>query len=254
MNKSKTLNIGLLLCDDVDAVYREKYGNYAAMFQQSLDPSREKIKLTPFRCYENETLPVAQNFDGFLISGSKYGVYEDEKWIKNLMDFVRQCWLLEVKVVGICFGHQLIAQALGGQTEKAKVGWGFGIHSAKITERQKWMRDVESLPSDFYNLVVIHQDQVVKIPEHFRTIAENDFCPNSMMVADGKMLGIQGHPEFSKAFCKLRADFRRELIGEEIYRATRNSLKNNDTHSAIILGWIMNFFKVNSPKVNSPKG
>ena len=79
------------------------------------------------------------------------------------------------------------------------------------------------------------------MPRGFRTIAVNDFCPNSMMVADGKMLGIQGHPEFSKEFCRFRADYRRELIGEDVYQDTLQTLGEMDTHSPTILGWVREF-------------
>ena len=241
MTNQTALNIGLLLCDDVDQSARADYGTYTKMFQEKLDPSCEQIQLTTFRCYEGESPPNPEDFDGYLISGSRYSVYEDLDWIKNLQTFIRQCWEKNVKIVGICFGHQLIAHTLGGKTEKADVGWGFGIHSAKVTHQTPWMTDTQDLDGDKYNLIVIHQDQVTEMPPQFKTIAENDFCPNSMMVADNKMLGIQGHPEFSKEFCAFRADYRKELIGEEVYENTLHTLSEYNTHSPVIMQWIRNF-------------
>jgi GMP synthase-like glutamine amidotransferase len=241
MQKKNPLNIGLLLCDDVDASAQEQFGTYEQMFRNSLDPLEQDFILTPIRCFEDEILPDPKQFDGFIITGSRYSVYEDLPWITSLLDFVRKCWELEIKVVGICFGHQLIAHALGGKTEKAEVGWGFGIQSAKITEKKPWMTDSGNLNGDLYNLIVIHQDQVVDLPPHFKTIAENDFCPNSMIVAGNKMLGIQGHPEFGKEFCAFRAEFRKDLIGPEVYKSTLHSLAEFDTHSSTIFKWVDNF-------------
>jgi GMP synthase-like glutamine amidotransferase len=235
--------IGLILCDDVDESARQQYGTYAQMFQDSLDPNEENLDLVPIRCFEGETLPDPGDFDGYVISGSRYSVYEDRQWISDLLEFVRQCWTREVRVVGICFGHQVIAHALGGKTEKADVGWGFGIQTAKITHRQGWMTDTDTLNGDLYNLIVIHQDQVVEMPPQFRTIAENDFCPNSMIVADGKMLGIQGHPEFSKEFCRFRADYRRDIIGPEVYETTVSSLTELESHAPTVLKWVTNFLQ-----------
>ena len=197
--------------------------------------------LTPIRCFEGEALPDPAGFDGYIISGSRYSVYEELPWIMSLLDFVRQCWEMEIKVVGICFGHQVIAHALGGKTEKAEVGWGFGIQSAKIIEKKSWMTDTGKLNGDLYNLIVIHQDQVVDLPPQFKTIAENDFCPNSMIVAGNKMLGIQGHPEFGKEFCAFRAKFRKDIIGPEVYESTLHSLAKYDTHSSTIFKWVNNF-------------
>lgn len=239
----KKLKIGLLLCDDVDLDARETYGTYTEMFRKGLEPETNSMDLVAFRCYEGESPPQPEEFDGYVISGSRYSVYDDYPWIAQLMQFVRDCWNKNIKVVGICFGHQLIAHALGGRAEKADVGWGFGIQSTKITSRKPWMSDLDDLNGDIYNLIVIHQDQVVEMPPEFKTIAENDFCPNSMIVADEKMLGIQGHPEFGKEFCAFRADFRRELIGEEVYQSTLHSLQENQTHSKTILGWVNNFLR-----------
>ena len=246
LNKSKTMKIGLLLCDDVDESYRDQYGTYATMFQNALDPTRETFDLTPIHCHLGEALPSPDSFEAYVISGSKYGVYEDFPWIHDLQEFVRQCWQQDIKMAGICFGHQLIAHSLGGLAKKADVGWGFGIHSAKLTRPQSWMDNLDRLKSNQYNLIVIHQDQVVELPQGFRTIGENDFCPNSMILADNKMLGVQGHPEFSKAYCQLRAQARRSLIGEEVYQATLASLESHDLNADIVLGWIRRFLQPQS--------
>lgn len=244
MNKNEPLKIGLLLCDDVDESVQEIYGTYSEMFQSSLDPTAQIIELVPIRCFEGEHLPNPKDYDGYIISGSRHGVYDDLPWISVLQQFIQDCWDQEVKMVGICFGHQLLAHSLGGKAEKADIGWGFGIHSTKITDKKPWMTDTEDLNGHLYNLIVIHQDQVVEIPPNFKTIGENDFCPNSMIVADSKMLGIQGHPEFSKEFCAFRADFRRNLIGPEVYESTLRSLESNDTHSNTVMIWIKNFLRI----------
>ena len=248
--KKSPLRIGLLLCDDIDEADREQYGTYTGMFQNALDPDADQIRLIAIRCFEGEALPEPEAFDGYVISGSRYSVYEDLPWIKSLQQFVVACWQRNVRMVGVCFGHQLIAHSLGGRTEKAGAGWGFGIQSAKITERKSWMNDsarsalaMEPLDDDQYNLVVIHQDQVVEVPPEFETIAENDFCPNSMIVADDKMLGIQGHPEFDKAFCAFRAEYRKDMIGQEVYQRTVRSLARHDTDSADVMQWINNFLR-----------
>ncbi len=241
MTDTDPLNIGLLLCDDVAPEDQPQYGTYADMFQNSLDPDARSIVLTPIRCFEGERLPAPERYEGYVISGSRYGVYENQSWIKQLMQFVRDCWDQRVKVVGICFGHQLIAHALGGKTVKADAGWGFGIQSVKVTEKQPWMTGFGNLDGGHYNLVVIHQDQVVEMPPHFRSIAENDFCPNSMIIGGNTMLGIQGHPEFGKEFCAFRAEFRKETIGQEVYESTLQSLAENDLHARAILDWVNNF-------------
>ena len=229
------------MCDDVDPVSQHRYSSYTDMFKTGLNIARHNSELVPIKCFEGEPLPSVEDYQGYIISGSRYGVYEDILWIRELLQFVQACWDRDARVVGICFGHQLIAHALGGRTEKAAAGWAFGIQSATITHRQPWMTDYETLEGDTYSLVVIHQDQVVQMPPMFVTIAHNDFCPNSMIVADQKMLGIQGHPEFSRDYCKFRADFRRDIIGPDVYASAIHSLEQNSLHSSTILEWINNF-------------
>ena len=243
IDTGRAMNIGLLLCDDVDESLRDQHGDYLKMFQQAVDVDRNEFLLTPIHCHLGETLPRPGDFDAYLISGSKYGVYEDYPWILDLQDFVRRCWSENIKMVGICFGHQLIAHSLGGMAKKADVGWGFGIYSTRVDEITPWMDSTDSDPLTDYNLIVIHQDQVVELPPRFRTLAGNDFCPHGMIVADNRMLGVQGHPEFSKDYCRLRAQARRQLIGDTVYANTLASLDSHELNADVVLGWIRNFLR-----------
>ncbi len=235
----RELNIGLLLCDDVPVDGRERFGDYTGMFSRGINAVDSAIRLTPYNAYQGELPANPDDHDGYLISGSAASVFEDKDWIRALMAFVRQCRDAGVRMVGICFGHQLIAHALGGETIRSPKGWGFGIHSASLTDNPNWM---DADDPDF-KLVVIHQDQVVKLPPGFTAIASNDFCPNSVITDNNLMLGIQGHPEFSKEYCAYRADFRRELIGEEKHQEAMEQLSSNDTQAGKVLGWVSRFFR-----------
>ena len=239
MSSPNQLNLGLLLCDDVPKEGQQQYGNYTKMFRSGIHAVDENIELTAYTAYQEELPEQPQNHDGYIISGSSASVFEDKQWIRNLMAFVRQCYQQNIKVVGICFGHQLIAQALGGETIRSDNGWGFGIHPAKFGKQPHWINDFDS----HYKLIVIHQDQVVDLPAGFDTVASNDFCPNSMITDNRLMLGIQGHPEFSKEYCAYRAEARRELIGEDKYQETLSLLESNETQSGKVLGWVSDFFR-----------
>ena len=250
-NDTTKIQVGLLLCDDVDEADHARYGTYADMFRsiRNADPN---LILTPIRWYQGEMPASPDDYDAYLISGSRHGVYDPLPWIGQLQNFVRHCRERRKKTVGICFGHQLIAQALGGEARKSDAGWGFGIQSTRIIEPQAWMDNTgngEAQPAQprqphtpaHYHLVVIHQDQVVALPPRFRVIAENDFCPVSMFVDDGVMLGIQGHPEFSRAFCALRADARKAIIGDALHQKALASLAEMPLDSERVMGWVARF-------------
>ncbi len=233
------LDIGLLLCDDVPEDGRERFGDYTGMFSRGVGEVDQGIRLTPYDAYQGELPDEPGDHEGYLISGSGASVFEDKEWIGELMTFVRQCQQASVRMVGICFGHQLIAHALGGETVRSDNGWGFGIHSARLTANPDWI----DADDPEFKLVVIHQDQVVRLPPGFTTIASNDFCPHSVITDHDLMLGIQGHPEFSKAYCAYRADFRRELIGEAKHSEAIELLENNETQSSTVLGWVSRFLR-----------
>lgn len=239
MTSPKTLDLGLLLCDDVPEDGRERFGNYTGMFDRALGAVDNHVNLTPYDAYKGVLPTRCDAHTGYLISGSGASVFENKQWIKDLMEFVKKCFDSRIKAVGICFGHQLIAHALGGKTIRSENGWGFGIHSARLTETPAWL-DAES---DRFKLVVIHQDQVVSLPSGFTTIASNDFCPNSMITDNEVMLGIQGHPEFSKEYCAYRAEFRRQILGEDKYQEAIDLLENNETDSHHVFGWISQFMR-----------
>lgn len=246
MNDTPQLRVGLLLCDDVDEPARADHGTYLSMFSQGIHATDRNLRLLPVRCHRGEMPDSPDDFDGYLISGSRHSAYDPFPWIERLGDFVRSCRARRKKTVGICFGHQLIAHALGGEARRAEVGWGLGIHTARITAPQAWMGDVQNgglRAPGHYNLVVVHQDQVVSLPPGACAIAQNDFCPISMFVADEVMLGIQGHPEFSREFGVARVDSRKAQLAPDLYRQSRASLERLALDSAQVLGWVARFLR-----------
>ncbi len=233
------LHIGLLLCDDVPEDGRDRFGDYFGMFSRGIQAVDPDIHLTPYRSYLGELPARPEAQDGYLVSGSGASVFEGLTWIRDLMEFVRRCRDQRVRVVGVCFGHQLIAHALGGKAARSRNGWGFGIHRAHLNSNPDWLNADHSE----FDLVVIHQDQVEILPPGFSTIASNDFCPHSMITDHDLMLGIQGHPEFSREFCAYRADFRRQQIGERQYQDTMEQLAHNEPQSSEVLTWVSRFFR-----------
>ena len=234
-----TLDLGLLLCDDVPKEGRARFGDYAGMFERAIKAVDKDVRLTPYHAFVSELPNAPGDHEGYLISGSAASVFEDHQWIRDTMAFVRRCRDDRVPMVGICFGHQLIAHALGGETVRSDNGWGFGIHSAQLCAKPDWVE----ADSPEFKLIVIHQDQVESLPPGFTTLASNDFCPHSMITDNDLMLGIQGHPEFGKDYCAYRAEARRERIGEAKYQETLELLANNETDSSAVFGWISSFLR-----------
>ncbi len=126
--------------------------------------------------------------DGWLITGSRFGAYEDHPWIPPLEAFLRDVYDAAVPIVGICFGHQILAQALGGKVEKYAGGWSVGPQS------------YQSEMFGDQSIIAWHQDQVVERPADAQVVASSDFCENAMLLYGQKAFTIQSHPEFTAGF------------------------------------------------------
>lgn len=230
------MKLGILKTDAVRPEWVPEFGEYPDMFISLLrqaDPSLE------FLVYdvELEQYPAdIDEVDAYLITGSKSGVYEDKHWIATLMDFVRELNDRRKKLVGVCFGHQLVAVALGGKVEKSSKGWGMGLHTHHFETSPVW----HDQGDPDLDILVSHQDQVVMAAPNAQVLAGSGFCENAVCQIGGHILTFQGHPEFITEYSREIMTFRRERIGEEVYASGIASL--GGTHEGVrVARWILNF-------------
>lgn len=172
----------------------ENYPDYPRMVANWLGlPDAELVQ---FAVLDNSFPASPDDADLWVITGSKFGAYEDLPWIPPLEQFIRDCRDTGVPMVGICFGHQIIAQALGGVVEKSDKGWGVGVHEYQTTD---WPEALGAKP-DTIRLQALHQDQVTALPAEAKRISKSDFCENAAIWYPGFALTVQGHPEFNAAY------------------------------------------------------
>jgi GMP synthase-like glutamine amidotransferase len=179
------MKIGILQTGQSPDVLKNDMGDYPDMFERLLAG-----RGLTFRTWhvENMDFPAGvHDADGWLITGSRHGAYEDHPFIPPLEDFIRRAYAERVPIVGICFGHQIVAQALGGRVEKYAGGWSVGPTEYEI-EGEKVL------------LNAWHQDQVVKAPEGAKVIGSSAFCENAALVYDDVIFTVQPHPEFPDEF------------------------------------------------------
>jgi GMP synthase-like glutamine amidotransferase len=146
--------------------------------------------------------------DAWVITGSRFAAYEDHDWIAPLEQFIRDCAAAPRKMIGICFGHQIIAQALGGKVEKYPKGWSLGVRRYQVTG---WPAALGPAP-DHLAFQAYHQDQVVELPPDAHRIARSDFCENAALWYPGFALTVQGHPEFPAAYVEALLKIRRGTV------------------------------------------
>ncbi|MGJ8525332.1 hypothetical protein LMG33818_001060 [Halomonadaceae bacterium LMG 33818] len=231
------MKIGLLQCDDLAPALRSRYGNYPELYSDLLKCAEDDIEVATWRIHEGEIPASTLSADAWLISGSKASVYDNSDWISAVSEFVRQLWNERRPVIGICFGHQLLAQVLGGTVEKCHRGWGLGVATNSVVQPQSWMEPQQG----FLRLVVSHQDQVLTLPATGEVLAASEFCPYFMVQYGDSFLGVQGHPEFSTLLGRDLLEAHKESSCPErgpLWEESLNGKIDNPTFAR----WMMDFY------------
>ena len=207
-----------------------EFGDYPAMFARLLGPGFE---IESFDVQAGE-LPEAAGHHAYLITGSPAGVYDPLPWIEPLQQFIRSA--NGAKMIGVCFGHQVMAEALGGHVEKSEKGWGAGLHRYTIVRSEPWI--------DTAGMIAIpasHQDQVVVQPPNTEVVAASDFTPFAALAwTDRPAISFQFHPEFTPSFAKALIERRYDNIPNPDAAIASLDAPND---SAVVGGWIRNFLK-----------
>ena len=206
----------------------DQFGTYPAMFAHLLGPGFE-IEIFDVQAGE---LPEPGGHAAYLITGSPAGVYDPLPWIDPLEQFIRGA--KDKKMVGICFGHQVMAEALGGHVEKSDKGWGAGLHKYAIIRSEPWIDSAGTIAAP-----ASHQDQVVVQPPNTDVVAASDFTPLAALAwTDRPAVSFQFHPEFSPAFAKALIAQRFDTVSDPDAAIASLDAPNDN---ARVGQWIRNF-------------
>lgn len=211
-----------------------QFGTYPDMFVRLLGP--EAYDYQEFAADEGELPKSPTACDAYLITGGAAGAYDPLPWIAALEDFLRAA-RGQAALVGVCLGHQIMAQAFGGKVIKSPKGWGVGEHDYRILRREPWMDEAETI-----RLPASHQDQVVELPPGAEVWAGSVFSPMGALAWPGeRAISLQLHPEFEPAYAVALIETRRDgpLTPDEATRAVASYGGPDDR--ARVGGWIRNF-------------
>ncbi|MBX3705781.1 MAG: amidotransferase [Pseudomonadales bacterium] len=237
------MHIGILRTDTVLERFQTRHGDYPDMFRAALgDPAAlppacagRIPRFSDYAVCAGE-LPEPDACDAYVITGSRHSVYDDLPWLPPLVTFLGQALDAGRKVVGICFGHQLLAHHFGGETAPAAVGWCVGIHETRVLAPQSWMEPAAAT----FALISSHRDQVVRLPAGARGFAASASCPVAGFVMGDRVLAFQGHPEFTRPYAADLLRMRAETLGSERFEAGMASLDREDD-APLVARWILNF-------------
>lgn len=230
------MKLGLLQCDEVLPEFLHIIGDFPDMIGRMMGDPLGEIELEVYRVYEGALPASVDECDFYVGSGARQSVFENEDWIHLFEDFVRELHARKKKFVGICFSHQMIAQALGGKVERSSRDWGVGIKAMKISGTKPWMKP----PLTVCRTLFSHQDQVTRLPESADLLGGNDHCPHGFFTVGNHFLSIQAHPEYSPDYVRALTEIRRGIIPEPILEAGLTSL-DQPHHQHELAQWIQNF-------------
>jgi GMP synthase-like glutamine amidotransferase len=230
------MKIGLLKCDTVAPDLLHLSGDYSDMFRSLFSAHAPHVEIVVYDVTRGEYPKSLDEVSGYLTTGSRNSVYDEEPWILRLKDFVRTAYTAGKKFIGVCFGHQMIAHALGGQVAPSVRGWGAGVKEVSIVKRMPWMEP----PLTSYDLMVVHQDQVEVLPPGAVLLGKNSHCPHSLYQVGSHFLSMQAHPEFEAIFVEHLLRYRLKRIGTEAVDEALQTL-TRPLHRREIVRWMLNF-------------
>jgi GMP synthase-like glutamine amidotransferase len=211
-----------------------EHGTYPDMLRRFLGPEFE----TQVFDVQQAPPPAPDAFEAVAVMGSPSGVYDGDPWIGRLLEWLREA-RGQTRLLGVCFGHQAIAQAWGGEVRKAPVGWGLGLHRYDVLSREPWMGEAAA---ESIAIPVSHQDQVLEAPPSARVVARSVFTPNAVLAYGEDALSFQCHPEFTVAYAQALAERRRGQVDDaDIEAAKSGLLAGND--NAVVAEWVRAFLR-----------
>ncbi|WP_370234283.1 MULTISPECIES: glutamine amidotransferase-related protein [Henriciella] len=218
---------------------RSDWPGYPAMFRDLITPHLPGLETETASVVNGDSFPDLDAVQAILITGSAAGVYEHHPWMQPLFNFIQRAAAKSIPQIGVCFGHQAVAKALGGRVEKSEKGWGIGRHVYEVCARPDWMGDYAE---DSFSLGVSHQDQVLSLPPGATVVGASDFTPFAALDYGAvPAISFQGHPEFSSGFnCALYNVRRGTAFSGDRVDAACKSL-DHPVDNGLVGGWMARF-------------
>lgn len=233
-----SLRICILEADDLHPELRDTFVGFGQMFKQLFSQQDATVECQIFNVVKGEYPAAEQEFDAYLVTGSKADSFADDPWIVKLRKYLRQSYAQGKVLLGICFGHQVLALALGGKAQRSDKGWGIGMHRYRLQQRPSWL----PAQADEFQLLISHRDQVTALPAGASVLASSAFCENAAFVLGQQVLCFQGHPEFTHDFSSGLLKLRESIYCPQLYQAAQQSL-SQEHDGQIIAQWMLCFIK-----------
>ena len=227
-------DVGILVCGRLgESMQPLAGGDYPVVYTALLRSADPTITVRPYAAIDGELPERPDECRSWIITGSPHDAFADDPWIVELRRFVAEAVDAEARVVGVCFGHQVVAEATGGRVERSD-RWAVGPHEMTV-EATPWFA------GDTVTINAMHRDVVTDLPADGRTIATGTTGAVPAFVIGDTVLCIQDHPEFTGDLTRALIDRRRDLIGAEVADAAMAAIDERPTDGDTVARWIVDF-------------
>lgn len=231
----KQLKIGIFETGQTDKDLILQHGDFPYMVETWLKRSLPMACFHTIRISSGDAIPTdLQDFDGFVITGSPHGVYENLPWMNTLKKTLRQLADMAKPIFGICFGHQILAEAFGGKVQKSHKGWGIGVDYYLIPS-------IADKPLPVY---VYHQDQIQVLPKGAKLLGGSQHCEYGVLEYEFPCISVQFHPEFYASFMQELVQIKEKEGTDKLKRLSE--LKTETVDNVLFSKWVSNFFNNNA--------
>lgn len=229
------MKLTIIQTGDVPAPLRPRFGAYPPMFRRMFDGAGVGFDYETVPVSEGAPFPDPAALEGIIVTGSAAGVYDIHyPWMEPLRAFIKVAYAARTPMLGVCFGHQIMADALGGDVRRSEKGWGLGRHVYGITSRPAFL----ATDADALAVACSHQDQVITPPAEAEVFLASDFTPNAgLLYRNGAAISLQPHPEFEDGYTLALAELRRGKVPDEVIETALASVAT-PSHSRDLAGYI----------------
>ena len=233
------MRIAVLLTNDDTSAFAAHFPNDGQKVVQLLQPLRPDwtFEVVPVK---DGVLPASvQAFDGYVVTGSPASVNDDSlPWVGQLLGFIREVHAARQPLIGLCFGHQAVARALGGQVARNAAGWGLGTAATHWAQPRAWMHP----PVAATTLMAAHNEQVTRMPEGAECLGGSDFCPIGSMQIGQHIWTTQYHPEMPLVFMQALLAYLADKLDADTITGAHASLANA-ADVPLFSQWMVQFFE-----------
>ncbi|CAK1358493.1 putative glutamine amidotransferase-like protein [Cercospora beticola] len=236
------LRIAVLECDEPIGRTKEKYGGYGNLFHELLDHSAKHLKakegkeveldVTKYDVVRHEVYPELEGVDAVLLTGSKFNSFDNDPWILKLVEFTRKVLAQErVRLIGVCFGHQIIGRAMDVKVDRSDRGWEISVSKVQLTEIGKRLFGLEEMA-----IHQMHRDIVYEYPEGTQPLGHSPRCDVQGMYTKNRVITVQGHPEFNGDIVSELLDSRHEkgIFDDAMYKDGMDRVRLH--HDGVTIG------------------